>query len=506
MYDSADEIFEYLSSFVNFEKTRKQTIREYRLDRMRALLDYFGNPQRDLRCIHVAGSKGKGSTSLYLARGLSACGYRTGLYASPHVSNFRERISLAGEFFPDELYVREGGRIITELKYLQSLPEWRTAEPTAFELFTLLGFLVFRAAGCSMAVIETGIGGRLDATNVIDPLAVVISSIELEHTDILGSSIEDIASEKAGIIKPGAPVFVGPQRFPAALSVLKSGAADRGGDFFYAPDFITCTETHQDRRGTSAEYVWKANPVTEAETGDSDSAFTLRLAMPGAVQAENAGLAVLTLKVLNGKGMIETGTDTWREAFPALSDSLRKARLPGRMEIFGGTPAIALDGAHTPVSIGRTAETFRQIFGPEWVCIFGSVEGKDAERMAEILSSYTKRIIVSTPGSFKPSNPREVFDIFRRFAGEARFEPDPAAALQTALTMTGDAGASGTSGSLDAPGASGSRDSAASAGRPGPHGCREQALPILVTGSFYMVAEIRRLLTKQIKKPTTEVT
>ncbi|MGC9311441.1 MAG: bifunctional folylpolyglutamate synthase/dihydrofolate synthase [Sediminispirochaetaceae bacterium] len=482
MYDSADEIFEYLSSFINFEKTRKQTIREYRLDRMRALLDYFGNPQRELRCIHVAGSKGKGSTSLYLARGLSACGYKTGLYASPHVSNFRERISLAGEFFPDELYIQEGGRIITDLEELQSRPEWRTAEPTAFELFTLLGFLVFRAAGCSMAVIETGIGGRLDATNVIDPLAVVISSIELEHTDILGSSIEEVASEKAGITKPGAPVFVGPQKFPAALSVLQDRASDRGGDFFYAPDFITCTETHQDRRGTSAEYVWKPNPVTEAETGDSDSGFTLRLAMPGAVQAENAGLAVLVLKVLNGRGMIETGGGSWREAFPVLSDAVAKARLPGRMEIVGETPAIALDGAHTPVSVGRSVETFRQIFGDQWICIFGSVEGKDTEGMAEILTSYTKRIIVSTPGSFKPNNPREVFDIFRRFTGEARFEPNPETALHAALTMAGDAGASGASGS------------------PG------TLLPILVTGSFYMVAEIRRLLTKQTIQPTTEVT
>lgn len=476
MYDSADEIFEYLSSFVNFEKTRKQTIREYRLDRMRALLDYFGNPQRELRCIHVAGSKGKGSTSLYLARGLSACGYRTGLYASPHVSNFRERISLAGEFFPDELYIREGVRIITELEELQSRPEWQSAEPTAFELFTLLGFLVFRTAGCGMAVIETGIGGRLDATNVIDSLAVVITPVELEHTDILGTSIEEVASEKAGIIKPGAPVFAGEQRFPAALSELQDRAAYKGGDFYYAPDFITCTGTHHDRCGTSAEYVWKANPEAEVETGDSDNGFTLRLAMPGAVQAENAGLAILAMKVLNEEGMIETGSGSWQKAFPKISDAVEKARLPGRMEIVGETPAIALDGAHTPVSVGRTVETFRQIFGDEWICIFGSVEGKDAGGMAKILTSYTKRIIVSTPGSFKPNNPREVFDIFRRFTGEARFEPNPAAALHAALTMAGDEASSGP------------------------------PLPILVTGSFYMVAEIRRLLTERTATPKSEVT
>ncbi len=479
MYDTADEIFEYLSSFINFEKTRKQTIREYRLDRMCDLLEYFGNPEREMRCIHVAGSKGKGSTALYLSCGLHAFGYRTGLYASPHVSTFRERISLAGKFFPDELYIQEGQRIISELKELQSRPQWQTAEPTAFELFTLLAFLVFRAAGCSMAVIETGIGGRLDATNVIDPLAAVITPVELEHTDILGATIEEVSSEKAGIIKPRAPVFAGAQRFSAALSVLRNRAADRGSDFFYTPDLITCTETHQDRSGTSAVYLWKKSPEAGTETGDSAGSFPLRLAMPGAVQAENAALAVLTLKILNEKGMIETGTGTWGKAFPLLSDAFGKAGLPGRMEIVGEIPAIALDGAHTPVSVARTLETFRQIFGEEWVCIFGSVEGKDAAGMAEILTSNTKRIIVSTPGSFKPSNPREVFETFRSFSEEVRFEPEPAAALHTALNMAGDQCTTGPSG---------------------------PPLPILVTGSFYMVAEIRRLLMSRTAQPTTEVT
>jgi len=476
MYDNADEIFEYLSSFINFERIRKQTIREYRLDRMRALLEYFGNPQRELSCIHVAGSKGKGSTSLYLARGLSACGYRTGLYASPHVSNFRERISLAGEFFPDELYVREGQRIITELKELQSRPEWQDAEPTAFELFTLLGFLVFRADGCTMAVIETGIGGRLDATNVIDPLAVVITSIELEHTDILGTSIGEVASEKAGIIKPGVPVFSGAQNFPAARSVLHDRAAEKGGEFFYAPDFITCTEDHQERRGTSAAYVWNTVPGRKETAVDSDCTFTLDLAMHGTVQAENAGLAVLVLKTLTGKGMIETGSGSWQKAFPKISEAIEKARLPGRMEIVGETPAIALDGAHTPVSVSRTVDTFRQIFGEECVCIFGSVEGKNAAAMAEILTSYTKRIIISTPGSFKPSAPHEVFAAFRRFTDEVRLEADPAAALHAALTTAGDEASSGP------------------------------PLPILVTGSFYMVAEIRRLLTERTAPPKSEDT
>jgi len=474
MYTAPREIFEYFASFVNFEKTRKQTIREYRLDRMRALLNYFDNPHHTVRCIHIAGSKGKGSTALYLARALTVCGYKTGLYASPHVADYRERISCAGDFFPDALYLQEGKRIIAEMENLRRYTGMDENEPTAFELFTLLAFLIYRAAGCNMAVIETGIGGRLDATNVIDPIAVLITPVELEHTNILGNTIPEVAAEKAGIIKPEVPVFAAAQRFPEARRVLEEHTARQGGRFFFLPDLLPCTESRLTRNGTVVSFRWKKKTAPaggnrrqgsckKSDVPDGD--FSMDLSMLGNTQAENAGLALLALKVLQEEGIIRRGSSSW----PGLRTALFEARLPGRMEIMGSDPPVILDGAHTPVSLSRTVEAFGEVFGNEGICIFGSVEGKDAAGMAAALTARINDIIISTPGTFKQSNPDQLFELFHSFSEGVRLEPKPADALREALRISG------------------------------------SRRPILVTGSFYMVAELRHLLMDRQSMEQTEV-
>src|SRR6056297_2724802 len=249
---------------------------------MHQLLEFFGNPHARLHTIHIAGSKGKGSTAIYIARGLEALGYPTGLYSSPHISNYRERITRAGRFFPTELYLDVGGRIKKALPEFNRTVLAGEAEPTAFELFTLFAFLLFVEAGCSYAVIETGIGGRLDATNVITPQAAVITPIELEHTDILGSSLEQIASEKAGIIKPGRPVFVSRQS-EKALRVLRKKAEESQSPFFYFPEYPQNFSASVDSLGTRLQLQWKNDFQRKA--------LTLNLAMQGEVQAENAALA-----------------------------------------------------------------------------------------------------------------------------------------------------------------------------------------------------------------------
>jgi len=451
---STEEIFTYLASFVNFERSRKQTIREYRIDRMRALLEHFDNPQDTMQTIHIAGSKGKGSTALYMARGLTMSGYKTGLYCSPHVSDYRERISAAGDFFPDDLYIREGRRIISELKELRKLAFQGDSEPTAFELFTLLAFLVFRAGGCSMAVIETGIGGRLDATNVISPLAVLITPVELEHTDLLGTTIEEVAAEKAGIIKPGLPVFAAAQRYEGARKVLEDRTEIQNGSFYYLPEEVSFLRTHASESGTDTVFRW-SGPAEEGGLLPAEK-ITLHLRMLGSVQGENAALSLLALKVLNSLGMLAFDREYWQDIYTHLSNSW----LPGRMEIVQSSPPVVLDGAHTPVSITRTMETFRQVFGEDGICIFGSVEGKDTAGMADIVGSRIRDIIISTPGSFKPNDPKKVFDIFHTYGSGVLFEPEPGKALGTALSLSG--------------------------------GTR----PVLVTGSFYMVAEIRGIIKK----------
>ncbi len=203
-FETPQEVFSWVESFTNLERGNLPfDKRTYRLDRMRRLLAMFDDPDAELAAIHVAGTKGKGSTAALIASVLHAAGHRTGLYMSPHVNSPFERLTLAGEAPRAGLLVRLGGEVKTALDALpaEGMPGYFA--PTTFELYTLLAFLYFRDAGCEYAVIEVGIGGRLDATNVIIPRASVITPLDLEHTDVLGDTLEKIAEEKAGIIKPG---------------------------------------------------------------------------------------------------------------------------------------------------------------------------------------------------------------------------------------------------------------------------------------------------------------
>lgn len=460
--NAVDELFAYFGSFVNFEQRQRQTIREYRLDRMQQLLEFFGNPHRSLKIIHIAGSKGKGSTAIYLARGLDALGFKTGLYSSPHIADYRERITLAGRYFEDQLYMKVGTRIQAALPEFTHTVLAGEADPTAFELFTLYAFLLFAEADCSYAVIETGIGGRLDATNVVSPQASVLTSIELEHTDILGNSLEQIAAEKAGIIKPGAPVFVSRQP-ENVLEVFRRHAARAESRLYYFPDYPAAFSATVDGAGTHLYLQWR---------GPAEPVIQLDLAMQGEVQAENAGLALTVLRELSPERVASS--------YENMLHAVAAAILPGRMELCSTEPPVVLDGAHTPASVRRTVATFQRIYGTGGICIFGSVEGKDTAGMAAAVSAAFSDIIISRPGTFKPNSPQEVARIFHEVAPQAELQSDPQEALRTALAIS-------------ASGASQSSPRGGSAGGTGNIGSGS-ARPILVTGSFYMVAEIRPLL------------
>ncbi len=324
---------------------------------------------------------------------------------------------------------------------LEAVPDEGPAgfPPTTFELYTLLAFLYFREAGCDIAVIETGIGGRLDATNVIVPEASVITPLDLEHTDVLGDSLEKIAGEKAGIIKPGVPAFVGLQP-AAAAEVFRAAALERGAPVTFLAEVTTRREVRLSPSGTAVHLELRDG--TRAD---------FRLSLLGEFQAENAALALITLRSIHPEI-----TDTqFRRGF-------RAARLPGRMELVRGRPPVILDGAHTPLAVERLLESFRRIFTRPGepraaVLLFGSVAGKNPRAMAEILAPWFQSVVVSTPGTFKPSDPEGVWHIFRELNPGAELVRDPAEALRRARQLAG--------------------------GR----------LPILVTGSFYMVSEIRRL-------------
>jgi dihydrofolate synthase/folylpolyglutamate synthase len=411
---------------------------------MCALLELFGNPQRKFASIHISGSKGKGSTALFIARVLEEAGIKTGLYTSPHVHSYRERITRAGEPFPDHLLVE---RIRYVKQRIEKIPT-RTLpgqdDPTTFELLTLLAYLTFEHVQLTWAVIETGIGGRLDATNVLLPEATVHTPVELEHTDVLGDTIPKIAFEKAGIIKPGTPAFCGFQK-PEATAVFAKKASDVGAPFIELEKEIPAIRISRGNRGFSGLLTCKNGDVVEIEPG-----------MNGAFQVENAALAFLVTDTLLPRLGI-----TKDERRSIIQRGLSKASLPGRMELLRDNPPLLIDGAHTPASTARLAESYTAMYPGKGILLFGSVIGKKPAAMAAILAPHFSHVVISTPGTFKPSDPASVEKAFRQVHNSVELIREPTGAFLRVLELAG------------------------------------EELPILVTGSFYMISEIRRFYFSQ---------
>jgi dihydrofolate synthase/folylpolyglutamate synthase len=440
-FSTLGEAFSWIESFTNLERSSSLfSTRTYQLDRMRFLAGEFGNPQRCFRSVHLAGTKGKGSTAVLMAESLRGDGLRTGLYTSPHVMSYAERIRVLAPrpgTEPDgpaeELLLGQARRLHERIQGLAARLQAVHGPPSTFELLTLLAFCTFREAGCDVVVVETGIGGRLDATNLVVPELSVITPIELEHTDVLGDTLQAIAGEKAGIIKPGVPVVSAAQA-PEVEEVLRSVARERGSAISFVGEELSVGAASVDFAGTTVSLVPRGGEERE-----------LRLALLGRHQAENAALAYLALRRL---GVAEA----------AIRSGFASAVLPARMELLQLDPPVVVDGAHTPRSVGRVLESFRALCGPpgEAVLLFGAAAGKRVADMAAVLAPAFGVVVVSGTGSFRESAPVEVHRAFAALNRGAELVPDPAQALERALEHT--------------------------AGR----------RPLLVTGSFYLAGEVRR--------------
>ncbi|MDR0784309.1 MAG: tetrahydrofolate synthase [Treponema sp.] len=443
MFLLSSSVFEWISQFINFERIRAN--KGFCLDRMWELAERAGRPEKTAPIIHVAGSKGKGSVSTMVASILSSAGFKTALYTSPHVLDFRERITINGAFLDESIYVDAGNELfsITEKTLKQSV-----VAPTFFELFTLFFFLCARRSDCTAMVVETGMGGRLDATNIVFPRVSVITLIEKEHTEYLGDTIALIAKEKSGIIKTGAPLVLAEQ-VPEALAVFYDAAErqaclspkrkdDSSTSIYYFPNEAEIKDIVVSQDGT--DFILVSELFSEP--------LALSISIPGAVQAKNAGLAVLAAKT----------------AFPniraeCVSNGLRKCRLRARFERVLDTPPVIVDGAHTCASIDYCVKTFTSIYG-DGVLLFGCAAGKDVLAMAEILTPHFSVIVVTTPGTFKESYPKKVFEVFKNINPEkVTLIKDTATAIDKTLAIA-----------------------------------QEKRLPVLATGSFYLAGEaIRRL-------------
>ena len=341
------------------------------LERITALCRALGDPQKKLRFIHVAGTNGKGSTSAMLASILQSAGYRTGLYTSPYIRTFCERIRIDGENIPEDA-------LATLTERIRPIADAMADKPTEFELITALAFAYCAEQSCDVVVLEVGLGGRIDSTYVIENTALsIITGIDFDHTALLGNTIEEIAKEKAGIIKSGRPVLFGGAEGVARDTVM--GVASAKSAPFYAIDRSSYKEHEATLAGTVFDYLHYSN---------------LRLPLLGAYQPYNATLVLTAIELLNQDG--------FAIGERAVRQGLANVRWPARFELLSLDPIIIYDGGHNPEGVRAAVASIKTYFGSQRVNILsGVMADKDKSEMIQTVKEVAARAFAVTP-----NNPR----------------------------------------------------------------------------------------------------
>lgn len=422
----------WLDNYLNFEKTQTKNI--FWLESMKFLAEKLGNPQDQIKCIHVAGSKGKGSCSAMLASIISEAGFKCGIYSSPHITDFRERITSATGFFSDEVYEKSADQLTSLIDSipLAELPAERPL--TWFELVTLFAFLCYKNAGCQYVIYEVGLGGRLDSTNIVKPLVSVLMPIEKEHTEFLGDTIEKIATEKAGIIKQNTPAVIALQNYPDADQVFQKKCAETNSECIFVKDHLK-----------NLEYTYNNQGIMQVSFSLGETKIQTALKLPGQVQAQNAAVAALTIKT----------------ALPEITDQqiqagLSKAYLPGRFEILGTT---VLDGAHTVKSISNTIQTLKAVFPDrKYHLLFAIAGDKEIQDIVPLFKDQFVSITFTQPETVRHCDAEKSFEVAEKNGIPALVEKD----LKTAFHSV--------------------------------NNTLKDSDIILVTGSFYLVSEVKQLL------------
>ncbi len=429
-----------LSEYLNFEIAPKKD--SLWLKNMELLSSIFNNPQNSYKTVHIAGSKGKGSTSSFIASVLQEAGLETGLFTSPHVSDISERVRTAFNVFPEDVYEEALQTFLEKKDLIDSVEKNGGAKATWFELITLFAFICFAKAKVDWGVFEVGLGGRLDSTNILTPKVCLITPIELEHTQFLGDTLEKVAFEKAGIIKKNIPVFSAKQK-DCVKKVLLEKANEVGTSITFFDD-----EESKDE--------WKELFAQIEKT---------ELKLKGAIQKENAKLACLAIRDLYPK--LENDV---------IMQGLSKAFLPCRLENFSvciqnKTVFGIMDGAHTPNSLSLCLESFYSDFGAGQSVLFACAEDKDVDAMAKLIQDSPckfSNITITLPGNVKKGSIKESQKAFEKY-----FKQD-------VLTVNEDYSKTIES-TLEA--------------------CANENKTLLCVGSFYLCAELKKVLSARIVHP-----
>jgi dihydrofolate synthase/folylpolyglutamate synthase len=418
-----DDALRFLLEFVDYEKVTKYKydIRTFNLGRVEALMAAVGNPERAFRSIHIAGTKGKGSTATMAQSILTAAGFRTGLYTSPHLSRIEERMTVDGGMMPEEEFIQ----IVNELApYTLRQREERPSEsPTFFELVTAAGFRHFARRRAELAVVEVGMGGRLDATNVIRPEVSVITRVDYDHEERLGHTLDRIAFEKAGIIKPGVPVVCAPQE-PEALAVVAETAERRGSPWVrIGSDY----RVENVRTGLDAQ---KAPFCRFDLSGRGEARRGLELHMLGEHQATNAACAAAAVDLLAERCGLKVSPEAVRRG-------LDSARSPARLEVFAGKPLVLLDGAHNPISMRALCAALDGAFaGARLVLLMGVSRDKNVEEIFKLILPRAAAVIFTRSDSPRAAEPPALAELAHNLCGvRAEICDDAHQALQRARAL-----------------------------------------------------------------------
>lgn len=415
MFKTEAEALQYIHTRTRFGSQKS-------LDRIRSLMARLGDPQKELRFVHVAGTNGKGSISTMTAQIVQESGYRVGLYTSPYLVDFRERFRVNGEMLPKAGLVDLTNRVKAAA---DALFEETGMECTEFEVVTAIGFCWFLQENCDLVVLEVGLGGRLDATNVIEaPLCAAIAPVSLDHTAILGNTVEQIAAEKAGIVKAGSTVVCAADQPEEAAEVIRTICKERGASFIRTEKLA----------------------IEGVKTGLSGTEFTYKgifrkTAMAGAHQACNASCAIEVTDVLRKSGFILPEE--------AVNAGLAKARIHGRLELLREKPMLIADGAHNPAASAVLREAIQTLPVSRRVAVMAVMEDKDWRTvLADIASVCDTVVCCAVPDMPRSCPAQKLADAVRGLGKEAEAADTIDEALVRGETLAGKDGAVIVCGSL----------------------------------------------------------
>ena len=405
---------------------------KFDLANIRALSAHLGNPHEQFRSVHVAGTNGKGSTSAMLASILEAAGLRAGLYTSPHLVRINERIRIGQAEISDADFAATFARIHNAIEELLASGTL-AAHPTYFECVTAMAFDYFARQKVDLAVIEVGLGGRLDSTNIIVPEVAVITKIDFDHENFLGHSIEQIAAEKAGIIKPGAWVVSNPGNTIAAEIIRRHAAEQDARLLEVETSYAASNITSQDGAYRFAVVAQDFRPAGSAGRGPeaisssrSTSELTITLPLPGRFQIENALTAIAAAHLLVERGFPITDA--------AIATGLASVRWPGRIQRLQDRPAIYLDGTHNPAGARELAAFWEEQFpGRRIHLIYGAMRDKAVDEVAGLLFPRAATVILTQSPQPRSISAETLASLTRHLAPNLEVLPDPAAALERAL-------------------------------------------------------------------------